>query len=179
MGISALSPDPQPAHETALSFLLQPRNPPVPTDPNAVRVGLERWRERAAELAGSEDRDSAIAALECPGPRALIEGIVAHSPYLTRELLREQAFVAAALRDGIDAATARIRRDFEAIDPADGVDAVMKALRVAKRRSAVAVALADIAGLWDFVQVTGAISETAERGAQRVAPRQACHRLHE
>ncbi len=72
--------------------------------------------------------------------------------------------MAAALRDGIDAATARIRLDFEAIDPADVVDAVMKALRVAKRRSAVAVALADIAGLWDMVQVTGAISETAERG---------------
>lgn len=147
-----------------MSFLLQPRTPPVPTDANAVRVGLERWRERAVELTGSEDRDTAAAALECPGTRALIEGIVAHSPYLTRELLREQAFVVAALRDGIDAATARIWRDFEAIDPADGVDAVMKALRVAKRRAAVAVALADIAGLWDLVQVTGAISETAERG---------------
>src|SRR3546814_4175085 len=40
----------------------------------------------------------------------------------------------------------------------------MKALRVAKRRAAIIIALADIAGGWDLIQVTAAISETAERG---------------
>ena len=147
-----------------MSFLLQPRTPPVPTDPNAVRVGLERWRERAAEAAGSADADAAMAALEDAGAAALIEGIVAHSPYLTREMLREQAFVVGALTDGVDAAIARVWSDFAAIDPGAGADAVMKGLRVAKRRAAVVIALADIAGRWDLIQVTGAISESAERG---------------
>ena len=71
-----------------MTFQLQPRTPPIPIDPNAVRVGIERWQERAAEHGGSENQDAAIATLADPGCRALIEGIVAHSPYLTRETLR-------------------------------------------------------------------------------------------
>jgi len=149
-----------------LSFKLQPRTPPVPTDPNAVRVGLERWQERAAELSGSEDRDAAVAALEDAGTRALVEGIVAHSPYLTREMLREQAFVVGAFRDGVDAAIDRVWSDFAAIDPRDGADAIMKALRVAKRRAAVTIALADIANQWDLIRVTDAITGAADRGLE-------------
>jgi len=147
-----------------LTFNLQPRTPPVPTDANAVRVGLERWRERAAEQPGSDASDAAMSTLSDPGLRALLEGIVAHSPYLTREVLREQPFVVDAMRHGVDAAIAQVWADFEAIDPAAGADAVMKALRIAKRRAAITVALGDIAGLWDLVQVTGAISGAAERG---------------
>ena len=155
-----------PGPETVLSFRLQPRTVPVPTDPNAVRVGLEHWQERAAELSGSEDADGALQALADPGARALIEGIFAHSPFLTREMLREQAFVVGALRDGIDVAVERVWADFAAIDPAGGTNAIMKALRVAKRRAAIAVAIADIAGLWDLIQVTDAITRTAERGLE-------------
>jgi [glutamine synthetase] adenylyltransferase / [glutamine synthetase]-adenylyl-L-tyrosine phosphorylase len=146
-----------------LTFQLQPRTPPIPIDPNAVRVGIERWQERAAEHGGSENQDAAIATLADPGCRALIEGIVAHSPYLTRETLREQAFVVDMLRDGIDAGIRRVWSDFEAVDPSGSIDAVMKGLRIAKRRAAIAVAVADIAGLWDLTEVTGAISESAER----------------
>src|SRR3546814_1990527 len=105
-----------------------------------------------------------MAVLEDPGAAALVEGIVAHSPYLTREMLREQPFVVDILAGAVDAAIGRVWTDFTAIDPADGADAVMKALRVAKRRAAIVIALADLAGDWHLIQVTGAISEPAERG---------------
>ena len=96
----------------------------------------------------------------------MLEGIFAHSPYLTREMMREQGFVCAVFGDGADAAIGAVLSDLESI-PADLDEAAaMQRLRVAKRRGALTVALADIAGIWDLTQVTHALSDLAEKGLE-------------
>ncbi|NQW10284.1 MAG: bifunctional [glutamine synthetase] adenylyltransferase/[glutamine synthetase]-adenylyl-L-tyrosine phosphorylase [Alphaproteobacteria bacterium] len=153
-----------------VTFTLQPRTIPVVTDPQSARIGLERWRERAAELK-REDADRAMALMEDADTRGLVEGILSHSPYLTRDMLRELPFVTSAFADGVDRTFARVRAELASIEIGDEA-VVMTALRAAKRRAAITIALADIAGFWDLVEVTTAISETAD-GALTAAWRQA------
>ena len=50
--------------------------------------------------------------------------------------------------------------------PADGVAALADALRVARRRAALLIALADLGGAWDLAAVTGALSALADRAVQ-------------
>ena len=49
-----------------VSYALRPRTIPILTDPESARIGLERWRERAAELS-NDDADGAAALLEDAG----------------------------------------------------------------------------------------------------------------
>ena len=136
----------------------------MPINAEAVRVGLEHWAEQASAQIESGHRDLADVLMQDSGGRAVLEGIFAHSPYLTREVLREQAFVCAAFRDGADSAIRTVLSDLDGI-PADLDEAsVMARLRVAKRRGALTVAIADIAGIWDLTQVTHALSDLAEKG---------------
>ena len=149
-----------------MTFNLSPRGAPVPRDAEAVRIGLERWAEQAAAQADAGLRDRAHALVQDPACRAVLEGIFAHSPYLTREMMREQGFVCAVFGDGADAAIGAVLSDLESI-PADLDEAAaMQRLRVAKRRGALTVALADIAGIWDLTQVTHALSDLAEKGLE-------------
>ena len=146
-----------------MSYSLIPRIVPIAIDSEAAGVGLERCRERLADLTDSLESDRAAGMLDDGACRSLIEGIAVHSPYLTREIVRELAFTGAIFADGVDAAMARIWSDLDAVDPRGDTSAIMKSLRVAKRRAALTIALADIAGLWNLIEVTGAISEVAER----------------
>ncbi|WPZ36976.1 bifunctional [glutamine synthetase] adenylyltransferase/[glutamine synthetase]-adenylyl-L-tyrosine phosphorylase [Thalassobaculum sp. OXR-137] len=146
-----------------MSYSLVPRIVPIALDSDAAAVGLERCRERLADLTDSTEADRAAGMLDDASCRSLIEGIAAHSPYLTREIVRELAFTGAIFADGVDAAMQRIWTDLEAVDPRGDTAQTMKSLRIAKRRAALTIALADIAGLWNLIEVTGAISEIAER----------------
>ena len=146
-----------------VSLSLVPRIAPVCVDPDSARIALEHWRDRVANIDDSADADAASAVVDRPETRTLIEGITAHSPFLTRELLRELPFVGALFAHGPETAMNRVWGDIEAIDPSAPVDDVMRGLRTAKRRAALAIALADIAGLWNLVEVTGALSTLAER----------------
>lgn len=146
-----------------MQYSLIPRIVPIAVDPDAALIGLERCRERLADIKDSGGSDRAATVLEDAASRALIEGIAVHSPYLIREIVRELDFAGGIFVDGVEAAMDRIRADLDAVDPRGDAGDVMKALRTAKRRAAITIALADIAGLWDLIQVTDAISELAER----------------
>jgi len=142
---------------------LAPRIVPIAVDPEAARIGLERCHERLCELDDSAEADRAAAVLDDGGARALIEGIAVHSPFLTRSMIRELAYVGTVFTDGVPAAMDKVWRDLDMIEPRGDTAAIMRGLRTAKRRAALTIALADIAGLWNLVEVTGAISELAER----------------
>lgn len=146
-----------------MQYSLVPRIVPIAVDPEAAAIGLERCRERLSDLKDSGDADRAAAILDDGASRALIEGIAVHSPYLTREIVRELAFTGGVFVDGVEAAMERIWADLDAVDPRGDTAQVMRSLREAKRRAALTIALADIAGLWNLIDVTGAISELAER----------------
>ncbi len=84
------------------------------------------------------------------------------SPFLSSCLIRDPYFLRRLWNEGPDRCMEEILVEIEAL-PADvGEQAVRRALRKARRRTAVVVALADIAGLWVLETVTGALSRLAE-----------------
>jgi glutamate-ammonia-ligase adenylyltransferase len=99
---------------------------------------------------------------------ALLAGAFGNSGFLVRLALRENGTLADYFRDGPDAIVAAARA--LALAPAADEAKMMANLRLAKRRAALAIALADIGGLWDFHKVTGALTALADasvKGALR------------
>ena len=89
--------------------------------------------------------------------RDLIAGAAGTSPYLTGLLEREAEWLPGALDH--DDVVARETAGFQDLDATDlGV-----ALRRAKRRVALLAGLADLGGVWPLEQVTGALSDLADR----------------
>ncbi len=92
----------------------------------------------------------------------------AHSPYLADLAQREPDTLAAILSHGPDAVCDLALGTLTDVPPTLGRAQTAALLRAAKRRVALATAVADISGAWSLAQVTGALSDLAE-GALRVA----------
>ncbi|HEY0302742.1 MAG TPA: hypothetical protein VGC36_15455, partial [Rhizomicrobium sp.] len=88
--------------------------------------------------------------------RALLAAIFGNSPFLARLAVREHAQLAPLLADGPGPILAAA--DALALSAADAPTQAeaMARLRLAKRRAALAIAAADIAGLWQLADVTAA-----------------------
>ena len=132
---------------------------PEAWDRHAMEVGRERWTEAAK----SHDVLTEVQAIAAdPRGAALLDGIFGNSPFLTQLMIREPGFIAAVDRAGYDQA---LRDQLDAIRtlPEDTpFKAVQSALRGAKRRIALLVAIADIADQWSLEQITEALSDFAE-----------------
>ena len=99
---------------------------------------------------------------------ALLAGAFGNSGFLVRLALRENETLADYFRNGPDAIVAAACA--LALAPAADEARMMANLRLAKRRAALAIALADIGGSWDFHKVTGALTALADasvKGALR------------
>ncbi|MBV9523685.1 MAG: glutamine-synthetase adenylyltransferase, partial [Alphaproteobacteria bacterium] len=138
---------------------------PAPADGAQAQRGIERWLESdhspelaefARKLAGSD------------AGRRLLEALFGNAPFLTQCCLHEPRFLRQILRHGPDAAFARLIRglDHRSIAAKAGRAgdraALMRALRVARRRAALLIAIADITSLWPLERITGALSAFAE-----------------
>jgi glutamate-ammonia-ligase adenylyltransferase len=130
------------------------RIPPLPFDSARVTRALEGLAEP-----GFVPADSA---------RELLAGAFGNSGFLVRLALRESDTLAEYFREGPDAIVQAACA--LALTPAADEARMMTNLRVAKRRAALAIALADIGGSWDFHRVTGALTALADasvKGALR------------
>jgi glutamate-ammonia-ligase adenylyltransferase len=108
--------------------------------------------------------------------RPLLEGAFGNSPYLSRLALREPETLVAYFERGPQAIVDAAAASALAAGMTDDEAAAMVQLRVAKRHAALAIALSDIAGVWDLSAVTGALSHFADaavKGALRFLLRQA------
>ena len=94
--------------------------------------------------------------------RALLTGTAGCSPYLAGLMEREAEWLREALAAPPEASLAAI------LDEAGGEDlaALPARLRIAKRRAALLVALADLGGVWELGEVTGALTRLADRAVQ-------------
>lgn len=99
--------------------------------------------------------------------RALMEALFGHSSYLSRLLFLYPEVLKDFEELGADACLAGLMGMCDEKLPEDAM-ALMVPLRVLKGKVALLVALADIAGVWDLAQVTGALSVLAERALTRV-----------
>ncbi|MCZ6483966.1 MAG: glutamine-synthetase adenylyltransferase, partial [Alphaproteobacteria bacterium] len=147
-------------------FLADPTSLPKPADGERAALGIERWREAAAGADEPGLAEFAEGLAHDAGGRALLEAVFGNSPYLTQAILLDPGFFRRLLGDGPDATFRALSQGLaDETSPAGqgGGETVriMAALRVAKSRAALLIALADITGAWSLEQVTEALSAFA------------------
>ena len=142
-----------------------PSRLPQPSDPAAVALGRQHWLEQAGEL---EDPDLAAWARQFADSdtgRLVQAALFGNSPYLSQLAIADPATLREILEHGPDAVLeSTLSQLWENQRDQQDVKALMAAMRRAKRRAALAIALADIAGTWELARVTGALSDVAELG---------------
>src|SRR5580704_378280 len=125
---------------------------PRPHDPERRDVAWTRWNETAARPGD-------------PIEVALLDALFGNSPYLTETALQNPVFMTDLWRRGPDAIGSDLATKLEALRAAARAGAapaaVATSLRQLKRRLALNVAVADIAGVWPLAKVTGALSAFA------------------
>jgi len=146
---------------------------PQAASPEMAELGLERWLETAQaieETGESNLTDFARQMTEDSLGLNLLEAVFGNSPFLTSVILKDPVFFRRLIEHGPDAAMGEILGD-TGQNPPDlaGDDELARYLRIAKRRTALTVALADITGIWPLQQVTGALSAFAEGALQLAA----------
>src|SRR6185312_7838581 len=132
-----------------------PRFPATPRLPAAFEP--ERAHRMLTEIGAL-----APALIHDAGFRALLQFAAGNSPYLARLMLKEHAFLSELLT--LSAQSCLGALETEALACAHEKDAAdaMRRLRAAKRRAALAIALADIAGIFPLEQVTAALTRFAD-----------------
>ncbi len=153
---------------------------PVAGDAEAAETCWRRWREAAAETGDEALGAFMLAAPDDPAAGRLLTSVFANSPYLSHSLISDPHFARLTVEAGPEAAYAAAYD--EAADRSGFAEeetaAIMRRLRRAKRRAALAIALADIAAVWPLEKVTGALSDFA-RAALGAACRHLLRGLHE
>ncbi len=132
-----------------------PHVPPWPFEPARVTRAFAALAERGFTAPDEK-------------ARALLAGAFGNSGFLVRLGLRETQTLSDYFTGGPDAIVKAACA--LALAPASDEAQTMAKLRLAKRRAALAIALADIGGAWDFAQVTGALTGLADacvKGALR------------
>jgi len=121
---------------------------PRPHDPERLAVAWKRWTEKA-ERPNSADAVS------------LLDALFGNSPYLTETALRNPDFMSDLWQRGPDAIMAGLDSGLAAARGGDTPAHVAASLRRLKPQLALAVAVADIAGVWPLEKVTGQLSAFA------------------
>ncbi|MEM6826045.1 MAG: glutamine-synthetase adenylyltransferase, partial [Pseudomonadota bacterium] len=98
-----------------------------------------------------------------PEVRALLAGTAGSSPYLKGLIERDPTWLDDALSVSPEA---QLETELCALAALDGPE-LAAGLRLAKRRIALLVALADLAGVWDLAEVTGALTALADIAVHR------------
>jgi len=148
-----------------LSDRLDVSSLPGPGDAEQAGRGLERWLDAdySADLAAFAHRLT-----HHPPGRALLVAVFGNSPFLTQCCLHEAGFLRLVLERGPDAAFAELLAGLDrqcrgrGDEPRANTDVLMRELRIAKRRAALLIGLADIAGLWPLERITAALSDFAD-----------------
>ena len=138
------------------------RLPPAASAARAA-IGLERWRDQARQGGDSTLIRFADRVAADPAGRALLESVFGNSPFLSHCLINEPALLSSFLAEGGDAVCDELVAGLAAAAPAAADPAaLMRLLRVTRRRWALAVALADLIGLWPLDKITDRLSQLAE-----------------
>lgn len=140
---------------------------PKPADPAAAH----RLRANFAALGREE---AAFAATESGA--ALLDSLGGNAPYLADLACRESETLLACMKDGPQSAA--ILAALAALPLTLSRTRLNAALRQAKRRMALDIAIADLRGIWSLEQVTGALSDLAE-ATLRAAIRHLLRDLHD
>jgi glutamate-ammonia-ligase adenylyltransferase len=136
---------------------------PKPADSRKLALGWEAWRDAIA--LAQEDGVAAFArswSALTPG-KHLLTSIFGNSPYLSGIAVKEWAFLSRLVDEGADPLFSEIAVSIEKTeDLGEDREALMRRLRVARRRVALLAAVAELSGTWSLDQQTAALSRFAE-----------------
>ncbi len=136
---------------------------PKPADPRRLALGFEAWSEALALAQGNPASDLARQWSAAGAGKRLLASIFGNSPFLSGVAVKEWAFLTRLVEQGPDAFFDDIAAGIEKTeDLGEDTAAVMRHLRVARRRVALVAALAELAGVWSLEQQTAALSRFAE-----------------
>ena len=136
---------------------------PRPADQRRLSLGFEAWDEALAAAAANPITRTARGWSTAPAGRRLLASIFGNSPFLSGLAVKEWQFLTRLVKEGPEPLFAGLSAAVE--DPADsGEDttALMRRLRLAKRRTALLAAVAELAGSWSLEQQMAALSHFAE-----------------
>jgi glutamate-ammonia-ligase adenylyltransferase len=97
-----------------------------------------------------------------PALRDLLAASASCAPYLRDLMRQEEGWLRSTLQQAPEVAFAEVIAVLGAASP----DRLASALRQAKRRAALLIALADLGGVWSLAEVTGALTALADRAVQ-------------
>ena len=126
-------------------------------------VHLERWSQAPAGCDDLKLREFVSAAINDPAVNKLLSSVFGNSPFLSQCLISDQFFAMSLLCDGPDKAftlAKALANDGSGLGR-ENIDELKYRLRIAKRRAALAIGVADISNLWPLERITGALSEFA------------------
>jgi len=136
---------------------------PQPADARRLTLGFGAWDEALAAAAGDAAAQTTRDWSKGPVGRRLLAAIFGNSPFLSGLAVKEWRFMNRLVGAGPDLLFAEIAADVEdAADRGEDTAALMRRLRVAKRRTALLAAVAELAGAWSLEQQTAALSRFAE-----------------
>ena len=139
---------------------------PRPADLAVAEIARTRWRERAADIDDGTQKDAALALIDDQVAGPLLTTVFGSSPFLTECLLAEIPFALGLAANGPEAGLAEALASIPPLGREEDHAALMAGLRRARRKAALAIALADIAGLWPVEKVTRGLSDLAEAALQ-------------
>ena len=120
-----------------------------------------QWGEMAARQQNEALCGWMLVAPNEPVIRGLMGAVFGNSPYLSHLLLNHPAILRDMLQDGADRMYTGIAEELKIITSLTDQAEWMRRLRIAKGKTALLVALADIAGVWPLEQVTRTLSDFA------------------
>ena len=127
----------------------EPENLPGAANADRAKTGIERWREGAENSDDPALARFAAAFPAKPAERRLIEAVFGNSPFLAQCAANDPASLRDIVTFGPDSVVATIMERLESARTAEHDDAALgRLMRIAKRRLALTVAMADITGAW-------------------------------
>ena len=139
---------------------------PDPYDCERADTGIKRLIEAIQKLPESDTNSDLLEIVQSPDGSTLLASMFGNSPFLTQASVSDPGFLSTLLLQGPDESYRRALSPLKCskilsirtIVPSQ----TAKTLRMVKRRAALTIALADIAGLWTGPRVVQAISELAD-----------------
>jgi [glutamine synthetase] adenylyltransferase / [glutamine synthetase]-adenylyl-L-tyrosine phosphorylase len=136
---------------------------PRPGDPEAVDVFMRRWFETAARSDDPEIGEFAREIADDDQGALLLNAIFGNSPFLGQCILADLSFTRRLFLSDPGPIFDEILAGIAVNGDASGTtEDRMRSLRIARRRVALTVGLADICGVWGLEKVTSALSRFAE-----------------
>jgi glutamate-ammonia-ligase adenylyltransferase len=136
---------------------------PEPADERRRTLGFEAWHEALALARSDPAVEAARRWSATPHGERLLAAIFGNSPFLSGVAVKDWAFLTRLVEEGADPLFAENATAIELrADLGEDTAALMRRLRIAKRRVALVAAVAELVSAWSLEQQTGALTRFAE-----------------